>query len=161
MNLSDLAPFLSNNADLSRSRTLPGMLLTFLATKEETGGDFALIEARARRGTDPGPHTHTHENESFFLLAGSIWFKIGDQELTAGPGEFVFLPRGICHQMKILTDTIHALILISPAGFEKYFWQLSQPATGTEIPPLPATPPDAKQVARVTRLNRAYGLKPG
>ena len=70
------------------------------------------------------------------------------------------MPRGVPHRMELLTETIHALILISPAGFERYFWQISQPATDAEIPLLSDAPLSPETRERMFNLSRAYGLKP-
>jgi len=43
----------------SRSRHYLGGLWTFLATGEETGGKFSLIEVMARKGLEPLRHMHT------------------------------------------------------------------------------------------------------
>jgi|GEM_PF-3686417 len=43
----------------SRSRHYLGGLWTFLATGEETGGKFSLIEVMARKGLEPPRHMHT------------------------------------------------------------------------------------------------------
>ncbi|MFZ0546639.1 MAG: cupin domain-containing protein [Candidatus Promineifilaceae bacterium] len=154
-------PFLTNRDNLENARAAPGMLLHFLAKKEDTNGAFALIEARARQGMEPGPHAHSHEDESFYLLNGRMWFKIGEEEFEANPGDFVFMPRGVVHQMKLLTETIHVLIVIAPAGFEHYFWQLSQPAESMDIPPLSSEPPTPEMMEMVAKLNETYGLSSG
>lgn len=154
-------PFLSNKENLQNARVGPGMLMHFLAKNEDTNGEFALIEAKAQRGMEPGPHTHANEDESLYLLNGRIWFRIGEEELEAGPGDFVFMPRGVEHQMKFLTETIHVLLFISPAGYEQYFWDLSLPAESLEIPTAPPTPPTPEQIGMFAELNEIYGLTLG
>jgi quercetin dioxygenase-like cupin family protein len=137
------------------------MLVHFLATAGDTGGEFALIEARARQGMEPGPHIHSNEDESIYLLSGRIWFKVGQEEYEAGPGDLVFMPRGVQHQFRLLSESIHVLILITPGGFEDYFWQMMRPATSLKIPPLDAVPPSAEEIALVLGLNDAFGLRRG
>ena len=155
-----MTPFLSNKADPGRTRAAPGMLMHFLATGNDTHGSFALIESKARQGIEPGRHLHTYEDESFYLLAGRMRFEIGDETFIAQPGDLVFMPRGIPHQMQLLTETIHALILISPAGFEQYFWQLSEPSQHPGIPPLSQAAPTPEIVEQMQKLNEAYGIVP-
>src|SRR5215470_20105381 len=46
---------------LDRSVWYSGWLMTFLATAEDTQGQFALIEAVARKGNVPPPHIHHRE----------------------------------------------------------------------------------------------------
>lgn len=154
-------PFLMKAGNPERTKAAPGMLMHFLATSADTGGAFALIEARARQGMEPGPHIHSHEDETIYLLGGRIWLKIGHDEYEAGPGDTVFMPRGVQHQFQLLSESIHALILITPGGFEDYFWQIMQPTTSSEVPPLTSTPPSAEEIALITELNDAFGLSGG
>jgi quercetin dioxygenase-like cupin family protein len=55
---------------LDRSVWYNGSLMTFLATGEDTQGQFALIEAVARKGNVPPPHIHHREEETFYVLGG-------------------------------------------------------------------------------------------
>ena len=151
--------FLMNAANRDRARVAPGMLMHFLATSADTNGAFAMLEARGRQGMEPRPHIHSNEDESIYLLSGRIWFRIGQKEYEAGPGDLVFMPRDVQHEFKLLTEFIHVLIIISPAGFEDYFWQLTQPAESLEVPPLASTSPTAEEMALMARLNDAFGLR--
>ena len=152
---------LANRASLENARVGPGTLMHFLAKKEDTGGEFALIEAKARQGMEPNPHFHLNEDESFYILSGKMWFKIGEEDFEVGPGDLVFMPRGVLHQMKLLTETIHVLLLISPAGLEDFFWQLTEPAESLEIPPMPSVPPTPEFIEFAMGLNKAFGIRSG
>ena len=50
--------FSTGRQSLDRSVWYNGSLMTFLASGEDTHGQFALIEAVARRGNVPPPHIH-------------------------------------------------------------------------------------------------------
>jgi hypothetical protein len=43
------------------------ILITQLATAEETGGAFALVLGNMRSGSEPPPHVHTREHEFFYV----------------------------------------------------------------------------------------------
>jgi hypothetical protein len=43
-------------------------------------------------------HVHPFQQERFEVLDGSVSFRIGDQEMTAGPGEVVLVAAGRKHQ---------------------------------------------------------------
>jgi hypothetical protein len=45
---------------------------TFLA--QDTDGRFAMVEHRARPGSEPPPHVHPWEHEIFYVLEGKIEF---------------------------------------------------------------------------------------
>jgi mannose-6-phosphate isomerase-like protein (cupin superfamily) len=47
----------------------------------------------------PGAPLHYHREltESFFVISGELWMRIGDRELIAGPGSYFFVPPGTLH----------------------------------------------------------------
>jgi quercetin dioxygenase-like cupin family protein len=55
------------------------------------------MEALVPPGGGPPPHTHSGEDETFYLLEGEIEFLLGEARITAGPGDFVNVPRGTVH----------------------------------------------------------------
>ncbi len=48
-------------------------------------------------GAESPLHVHAHEDEAYIVLNGHITFQVGDGRADAGPGSFVFLPRGVPH----------------------------------------------------------------
>ena len=64
--------FARGRQSLDRSVWYSGSLFTFLATGEETQGQFALIEVVARKGNAPPPHLHHREDETFYVLEGEM-----------------------------------------------------------------------------------------
>src|SRR5215469_16513494 len=63
-----------------------GSLMTFLATGADTHGQFALIEAVARRGNVPPTHIHHREDEIFYVLEGEIVISVGDRTIKGTAG---------------------------------------------------------------------------
>ena len=47
-----------------------GDIYRFLATGEETGGQYALLEAVVLPGGGPPPHIHSREDETFYVQEG-------------------------------------------------------------------------------------------
>ncbi len=43
------------------------------------------------------PHVHFTEEEAWVVLEGRLGFRVGDEELEAGPGDAVLVPRGTPH----------------------------------------------------------------
>ena len=41
-----------------------------------------------------GLHVHHADDEAWYVLEGTLGFRVGDDEVTAGPGAAVFVPRG-------------------------------------------------------------------
>ena len=160
MTLSSTPPALAHSgdrADLERSVWFTGALLTFLATGEETGGRFALVEEVFRKGvTSPAPmHVHSREEESFYVVEGEMTFYVGDRIIPAPAGTLVVMPRGVPHGYTMVSDDARLLNLISPAGFENMFRELGEPARELALPPA-GPPPDR---ARVAATAAAYGVE--
>jgi hypothetical protein len=51
------------------------------------------------------------------------------------------------------------LVLITPAGLEEAFKQLSEPAQAPTLPPPPEGPPDVEQLRQALAVFEAYGLE--
>jgi quercetin dioxygenase-like cupin family protein len=137
--------------------TMGVYLLTWLAEGKDTGGQFSLAEVVIpKAGGEPPPHTHTREDEAYYILEGEFTFRIGGQNVEAGPGDYVWLPRGIEHGFELKTPEAKALISIFPAGLEEFFKRLSEPAQSPTLPPPPEEPPDFGGVAA---LMEEYGVK--
>ena len=61
------------------TRAIPGAVFHFLAMGNETNGNQSLIKITVQRGAEPPAHTHSREDESYFILAGSITYTIGEE----------------------------------------------------------------------------------
>jgi quercetin dioxygenase-like cupin family protein len=126
-----------------------GHFFTFLAESRDTNGQFSLIDAAIRQGLEPPPHTHQHEDETYYILEGNITFTVGEQTFMARPGDLLFLPRGVQHGFRLTTPQARALIWINPAGLEAAFREMGEPAQALSLPPLPAGPPDIPRMLAV------------
>ena len=94
------------------------------ASAETTGGSFSIVEEVAP--LDTPPHVHANEDELFIVLEGEHEFTVGETVFDVGPGAVVFAPRGIPHaHRRVVPRTGRFLTLVSPAGFEGFFRELS------------------------------------
>jgi quercetin dioxygenase-like cupin family protein len=134
-----------------------GALFTFLSTAEDTDGGFMLVEALARSGGEPPPHTHAKEDEAYYVLEGSMEFWVGDKHLLAPVGAYVLLPKEVRHSWKITSGTARFAFMCWPAGLEGYFKEFAEPAERLEMPPLP----DFSKIdlPRFIERGRAYGIE--
>jgi quercetin dioxygenase-like cupin family protein len=132
-----------------------GELLTVLASAEQTGGAFSLMEERLPRGAEPPPHVHHREDESFFVLEGSMTVRVGDDVFRATPGSFVFCPRDVPHLLTVESDEVRMLTLCTPGGVEQLFIELGTPAGARTLPP----DGDEPDLERVVTLAAHYGAE--
>lgn|GEM_PF-473820 len=143
---------------LKRSRWYGPNLFTFIATAEETGGAFAVLRCKLRRGFEPPKHVHTKEEESYVILDGEIIYEVGDQSIHAKAGDYVHLPRHITHKFRLVSETVTFILIITPGGFEQLFWEFSRPAEAMELPPIPVAKPPKEFFDAMTRLNEKLGV---
>jgi quercetin dioxygenase-like cupin family protein len=104
-----------------------------LVRSEESGGHVAVVEL----GGGGRPPLHHHDfDETFYVLAGELTFQLGDDVFTRGAGELAFAPRGVPHTYANLSGApSRVLLVITPAGFERYFDRIAARITGNEPPP--------------------------
>jgi quercetin dioxygenase-like cupin family protein len=101
---------------------------------EHSNGELAVIETTPAPGAGPPLHHHDFD-EAFYVLEGRLTFRLGDETVTAGPGELIFAPRGVDHTFANLGDSAaRQLIICAPAGFERYFARLAAERQGTDPP---------------------------
>jgi quercetin dioxygenase-like cupin family protein len=126
-----------------------GMPIWVTLPASRTGGRLTVLEHVADPGQGPPLHVHTHEDEAFYILAGRFRTRFGDLVADAGPGESIFLPRGIPHTWKCLgPEPGRLLIVITPSGFENFFAACH--AEGLEMP---------DGAARMAAISEALGCR--
>lgn len=112
---------------------------------EDSDGAFALIEYEIPPRTLVAPlHTHRHEDEYSYVLAGTVGAQIAERTVSAGPHKLVAKPRGIAHTLWNPSDTpTRVLELIVPGGFERCLVELYRTGRGS---------------AELERLWKQYGI---
>lgn len=134
-----------------------GDVYRLLAGGDQTGGTYALFEARVGPGGGPPPHVHLREEESFFILAGTVTVWVADRKVNAGVGAFVQIPRGTVHAFKNeTTSEARMLILTTPAGFDRFMDALGHPLPSFDSPPIPVTHED---IAKLIDLAPQFGIE--
>ena len=99
----------------------------FMIDGDETDGGFSLVEhPMSPRALAAPLHRHLREDEYSYVLEGRMGALLGDEALEAGPGDLVFKPRNQWHTFWNAGDEpCYILEIISPAGFEDFFHELS------------------------------------
>jgi quercetin dioxygenase-like cupin family protein len=103
--------------------------------EEDTDGAVAIVEiALPPRWAGPPLHHHAFA-EAFYVLDGELTFQLGDERRTAAPGDAVFVRGGDVHTLANLADApARYVLVITPAGFERYFDLKAAEAAGVEPP---------------------------
>jgi quercetin dioxygenase-like cupin family protein len=108
--------------------------ITIKATAASTGGELFLMETHIPEGFSPPLHVHHDEHEAFYVLEGELDIVCGSERYHAPAGAFAFLPRGIAHTFRAITD-VHILTIAVPGGVEGFFRGVGSPADGPGLPP--------------------------
>jgi mannose-6-phosphate isomerase-like protein (cupin superfamily) len=88
---------------------------------EQTGGAFCLCDITAPPGNATPPHVHSREDETMYLLEGALEATVGDQTVSVKPGETIFLPRDVPHQVRNAgAGDARYVLVCNPAGFERF-----------------------------------------
>jgi quercetin dioxygenase-like cupin family protein len=133
-----------------------GDLYTILASGEETCGAYALIHVEVPPGGGPPPHVHRREDEAFYVLEGELAFQADGRDIAVTSGTWVTLAKGSLHTFRNAgTATAKMLIVVTPAGLERFFAEVGHKATDRAVPP-PATPADIELLLAVAPR---YGLE--
>lgn len=92
--------------------------ITFLTTARDSGGEVLVFDDVVGPG-NPGPpkHYHPRQDEWFEVRRGRVRVLLGAEERELGPGERVFVPRGVAHTFRVVGDEEASLLTeFRPAG---------------------------------------------
>ncbi len=131
-----------------------GSLMTIKARAEDTAGALGLVDGTFYRGFGPPLHVHAREDEAMYVLEGEIRFRQGDRKLVAGPGTWIWQPRGVPHAFKVESDRARALVIVTPGGFEAMF-----EAGGVPLSESPEPPQQTYDPAAAAALATEFGFE--
>jgi quercetin dioxygenase-like cupin family protein len=100
-----------------------GIEVTVKAGEHRTTNGAAVIEFTTRKGEEPEEHVHETEDEMFYVLDGKLAFNCERRRFDAGPGDFVFLPRGKRHGYSIRSHKpVRLLVITAPPRKSEKGW---------------------------------------
>ena len=126
---------------------------SFLATGEQTGGAFALVDETARRGESVPLHRHDDDMESFYVLEGELTLFIGEVGTRAPAGTFAHVPGGTVHGFRVESETARYLILTTPRHGE-FYRAITLPGREGGLPPL-----ESIEGSQIGAAAREYGIE--
>ncbi len=140
-----------------------GVLVSFLATGDETGGRFCVMEVQANQGVEAPPHVHDYENEYLYVLEGEIDYYCEDKILNAKAGQGVFLPQGRPHGPIIRSAYLRAIALVyasgeHPVGVDRFFLQTGTPAQSLVLPDT-VTSPGSVGMEQLSQIAASTGVR--
>ena len=136
-----------------QTNDLFGDTYTVKAAGDETDGVLAVIEADLAPKSSGTPlHINTLEDENYYVVEGTLTFRIGEETIEAPAGSFVHIPKGVVHtHWNGTSERVRLLGVPTPAGFETFFADLAE--LMSQMPP---GPPD---MSRIGAIYGKYGLE--
>jgi mannose-6-phosphate isomerase-like protein (cupin superfamily) len=137
--------------DDGKAGRLGSIGVRFMIDSAGSGGGFSLVEHPMPPRKLAAPlHRHSREDEYSFVLEGRVGALLGDEVVYGDVGDLIFKPRDQWHTFWNAGDSpARILEIISPAGFEGYFEELTE-LLGDAGPPGPA---------QIAALAARYGLE--
>ena len=126
--------------------------LRFLRSKHDTGGGLDLFEMTVPpSGRMPVAHYHRDWDETVYGLTGTVTFTVGGAPHAVGPGDSLFIQRGVVHGFDNRSGaTATCLSVLTPGVLgPEYFRELAALVA--------AGPPDE---AKVREIMFRHGLVP-
>jgi quercetin dioxygenase-like cupin family protein len=103
-------------------------------TVKHRGEALDVWQAVTLAGCEPPAHVHDHQDEWLQVLEGRVVASVGGARLEAGPGDLVFMPRGVPHGYVVLGEHAILHMVTSPGGFVEVFDELNRHFGGGGMP---------------------------
>jgi quercetin dioxygenase-like cupin family protein len=116
-----------------------------LMTLKTRSPELEVVEAVLRPGVSPPLHQHDFGSESFYVIEGRMRVRVGDSELTIGPGEIARIPASTPHSFLTVEHT-RVLDIIAPAGLWDFFVECGRPAPELRAPDGPELPGNLPEI---------------
>ena len=132
---------------------LLGMLETVKIGREDTGGEYGLLELVVPAGVGPPWHVHHEEDEWFYVLEGEVTVWVADTKLSLKAGSFAFGPKGVPHTFYVESGQARFLVGLQPMQFEGFLREVGEPAPERVIPPPLEGHPDMERLGPIAKRN--------
>ncbi|MEO5892304.1 MAG: cupin domain-containing protein [Ferruginibacter sp.] len=138
-------------------RAYPGCRMHFRKSSEDTNNSVAVVDIISTPGAEPPRHVHQFEDELILVKKGEAIFYIGDEIIAAKPGDVLFMPRGVPHHFKILSEKALISLVLTPGGFERFFEAITKPYDGDTAPPLEGEP-TTEEISYFVAVSESFGV---
>jgi quercetin dioxygenase-like cupin family protein len=133
-----------------------GHPVQYVALNEDTEGTYTFSWAQIPAGWGPPPHRHGFD-EAFYVLSGELTFTAGNRTVTLPRGGFITIGGGTAHTFRNAgPGEAELLLLVGPAGFDRYQREVGHPVADASGP---FTPPTDDDLRRLAALGPSYGIE--
>jgi mannose-6-phosphate isomerase-like protein (cupin superfamily) len=125
-----------------------GLGIMLRLTGDDTAGAYSLFEYIVPAGLGgPPTHIHAYQDELFTCTAGKVTVELDGVTRVMTPGSSLMMPRNVPHMFyNPFEEETRVVAVVSPAGLEKYYKELS------ELPPGP------RDMTKIAEIMKRHGL---
>lgn len=99
-----------------------GSNYTITVNRRDSGGIVGIFHAEVPPGGGPPIHIHHNEDEVIHVTHGEYEMWLDGATCRLKPGQSIFLPRGVPHTFRIVSQTPgRNVAVLTPGGFEQFF----------------------------------------
>jgi mannose-6-phosphate isomerase-like protein (cupin superfamily) len=104
----------------------PNGIYRIIVRGNQTANIFTLIEGLVYINEGARTHYHMKEDETFYVVNGTLQFYVAGNQFCAPAGTTVYIPRNVTQSVRnINSKPAHVQILFAPAGRENYLERVS------------------------------------
>ncbi len=126
----------------------PNAIYRIIVRGNQTANQFTILEGIVYINEGAGNHYHMREDETFFIINGTLQFYVNGDQFCARAGTTVYIPRNASQSVRNLdSKPVHIQILFAPSGVENYL---------EKVTPVYDTQPI--NYTRATEIAASYGV---
>jgi quercetin dioxygenase-like cupin family protein len=96
-----------------------GAEVRLLCEAHHTANAFSFLECVQPVASGPPPHQHDWD-EAYYVVEGEVRFTLGEEEVIARQGDFIYAPAGTVHGFQAVQPS-RMLIFDTPAHAGEFF----------------------------------------
>jgi quercetin dioxygenase-like cupin family protein len=112
-----------------------GTYWRLLSTSHSSSGRSSTFDELVPPGVVAPPHVHENEEEAFFVLEGDLVFWLGEDEIEAPPGTYIYIPPGVRHGFRCNSPVGRVYNTLAPGGFDEFLKGHATTAPRIKMPP--------------------------
>lgn len=113
----------------AEERLFLGLPTWIRAGRQNTAGALSLVEQVIPPGFESPWHIHHDEDESFYVIEGSVDVVVEERTVTLAAGGYAFGPRGIAHGFRVTgSGPARLLLMTNSSGLADFIHEASDPA---------------------------------
>lgn len=76
-----------------------------LLTAEQSGGSVSVVHGVIQPDGTALAHFHNRSSQLLYIIDGVCEVILGDDHISMAPGDTVLIPPGVCHKVKVTSDS--------------------------------------------------------